>query len=156
MSSTKKSTQTFEANSPGFLYAVIVTVLMVLTGVFGISFPGTPDQIAGEIFASLNNFGIFALIGVIVSSVILPIWNARTTAGFSWKKLISSRFTLIALVNLVLSGLAIIGLVFPDGMVDQIFAAVGAQDWTGLIVIFFNVLLPTILRFIKAKTGAPA
>lgn len=149
----KKATN-FNSASPGFLYAVIVAVLMVLTGVFGVNFPGTPDQIAGEIFASLNNFGIFALIGVVVSSIVLPVWNARTTAGFSWKKLISSRLTLIAVVNLALSGLALIGLVFPDGMVDQIFAAVGAQDWTGLIVIFFNVFLPTVLRWIKTKTGA--
>jgi hypothetical protein len=149
-----KKTTNFNSASPGFLYAVIVAVLMVLTGVFGVNFPGTPDQIAGEIFASLNNFGIFALIGVVVSSIVLPIWNARTTAGFSWKKLISSRLTLIAVVNLLLSGLALIGLVFPDGMVDQIFAAVGAQDWTGLIVIFFNVFLPTVLRWIKTKTGA--
>ena len=146
----------FDAKSPGFLYSVIVAALTILAGVFGVDFPGTPDQIAGEIYASLNGVGIFALIGVIVSSIILPIWNARTSAGFSWQKLISSRLTLVALVNLVLAGLALIGLVFPEGMVDQIFAAVGAQDWTGLIVIFFNVLLPTVLRWIKARTGAPA
>lgn len=149
----KKAT-IFDTQSPGFLYAVIVAILTILTGVFGVDFPGTPDQIAGEVFASLNNFGIFSLIGVVVSSIILPIWNARTSAGFSWQKLISSRLTLIAVVNLVLSGLALIGLVFPDGMVDQIFAAVGAQDWTSLIIIFFNVLLPTVLRWIKTRTTA--
>lgn len=156
MTNTKKSTKTFDSGSYGFIYAVIVAVLTILTGVFGVNFPGSPDQIATEVFTSLNNFGIFALIGVVVSSIVLPVWNARTTAGFSWQKLISSRLTLIAVVNLALSGLALIGLVFPDGMVDQIFAAVGAQDWTGLIVIFFNVFLPTVLRWIKEKFGVAA
>lgn len=143
----------FDAGSPGFLYALIVAVLTVMTGVFGINFPGSPDAIAGQVETSLNTFGIFAVVGVVLSSVILPIWNARTTAGFSWKKLFSSRLTWMALVNIALSILALFGLVFPDGTVEAVFDAIGAHDWTAVIAIFFNVLLPTIIRWIKDKNA---
>lgn len=151
-----KTTKVFDAGSPGFLYTVIVSLLTVLTGVFGVTFPGTGDQIAGDVVTSLNSFGIFALVGVVVSSIILPIWNARRTAGFTWKKLIDSRLTWIALLNIVLSVLAIFGLVFPDGIVEQIFAAAGARDWTAIIFIGVNVIFPTVVRWIKSKFGTTA
>lgn len=141
----------FDAKSPGFLYALIVSGLTVLA-VSGVHFPSSAEQLAGEITTTLSTSGIYSIIGVVVASVIFPIYNAvKFGLKFTLHTIFSSTLTWISLGNIVLSLLALTGLMLPDGTVEQIIGAVQMKDWTALISLLFTSIIPTIVRWIKDK-----
>jgi hypothetical protein len=146
-----KSKQVFNASSPGFLYTIIVAVLTIFA-VSGVHFPSGPEALSGDIVTTLSNSGIYAIIGIIISSVIFPIYNAiKSGLKFSLTTIFGSTLTWIAIGNIVLSLLAIYGFVLPEGTVDQIIGAVQTKDWMALGTLFFGTIIPTIVRFIKDK-----
>lgn len=152
----KPSKQVFNAKSPGFLYASIVTVLTVFA-VSGVHFPSPADVLAGDITTTLSTGGIYAIIGVIISSVAFPIYNAvKSGLKFSLQTIFASTLTWIALGNVVLSLLALTGLVLPDGTVEQIIGAVQAKDWISLGSLLVTSIIPTIVRWIKDKNKPAA
>ena len=62
------TTKKFDTKSPGFLYSSIVAVLTVFA-VSGVSFPKTVDVLGMEITTSLSAGGIYAIFGVVLTSV---------------------------------------------------------------------------------------
>ena len=147
--STKK--QIFDASSPGFLYTIIVAVLTIFA-VTGVQFPTPVDVLAGDIETTLSTSGIYAIIGVVISSVIFPIYNAfKSGLKFSINTVFSSTLTWVAIGNIILSLLALTGFVLPDGTLEQIIAAVSTKDWIALASMFFTTIVPTFVRWLKDR-----
>jgi len=149
--STTKSNKVFDAASPGFLYSIIAGVLTIFA-VSGVHFPDSAQILAGQITTTLSTGGIYAIIGVIISSVAFPIYNAvKSGLKFSLHTIFSSTLTWIALGNIVLSLLALTGLVLPAGTLEQIIGAVKAKDWIALGSLMVTSIIPTIIRWIKRR-----
>ena len=140
----------FEVSSPGFLYSVIVSALAIFAGA-GVAFPKVPIDLGAEIVNSFNTGGVYALIGVIVASVVFPIYNAISAGTFSLKGIFSRNLTWIALGNIAVSGLALTGFVLPDGTPEQIVGAVSPKDWMSVVSIVALTVGNTLLRLIKQK-----
>ena len=140
----------FEVSSPGFLYSVIVSALAIFAGA-GVAFPKVLIDLGAEIVNSFNTGGVYALIGVIVASVVFPIYNAISAGTFSLKGIFSRNLTWIALGNIAVSGLALTGFVLPDGTPEQIVGAVSAKDWMSVVSIVALTVGNTLLRLIKQK-----
>lgn len=140
----------FEVSSPGFLYSVIVSALTIFAGA-GVAFPKVPIDLGTEIVNSFNTGGVYALIGVIVASVVFPIYNAISAGTFSLKGIFSRNLTWIAMGNIAVSGLALTGFVLPDGTPEQIVGAVSAKDWMSVVSIVALTVGNTLLRLIKQK-----
>lgn len=146
----------FNAGSPGFLYTIIVTVLTIFA-VSGVQFPTSAEVLAGDITTTLSTSGIYAIIGVIVSSVAFPIYNAvKSGLKFSAATIFGSTLTWISIGNIILSLLAIYGFVLPDGTLEQVIGAVQTKDWMALGSLFFTTIVPTVVRWIKDKNKAVA
>lgn len=151
---TKQQKMVFNTKSPGFLYSVIVAVLTVFA-VSGVHFPTSAEQLAGEITTTLSTSGIYAIIGVVVASVVFPIYNAvKSGLKFSLATIFGSTLTWVAIGNIILSLLALTGIVLPDGTLEQIIGAVQVKDWGALVNIIFVTIVPTIVRWIKDKKNA--
>lgn len=141
----------FSVTSPGFLYSAIVLVLTIFA-VSGVQFPTSTEQLAGEIVTTLSASGVYAIIGVVVASVVFPIYNAaRSGLGFSLATIFGSTLTWIALGNIILSLLALYGFILPDGTLEQIIAAVQTKDWISLGSLFVTTIVPTLIRWIKDR-----
>jgi hypothetical protein len=138
----------FSASSPGFLYSVIVAALTIFAAA-GVSFPASPGEVSGEIVTLLSTGGFYAILGVLAASVAFPLWNAYQKGALSFHGVFSSSLTWVAIVVAIFSGLALVGLDFPDGTAEQLVYAVFAKDWVALAGVFFNAVLPTVVRFIK-------
>lgn len=146
----------FNAASPGFLYTIIVTVLTIFA-VSGVHFPTSAEVLAGDITTTLSTSGIYAIIGVIISSVAFPIYNAvKSGLKFSAATIFGSTLTWIAIGNIILSLLAIYGFVLPDGTLEQVIGAVQTKDWMALGSLFFTTIVPTVVRWIKDRNKAVA
>jgi len=145
----------FDVSSPGFLYSVIVAALVVLAAA-GVQFPDDPATTAGELTNLLSTSGFWALIGVAASSIFFPIYNAWKKGALNFKGIFSSTLTWVAIAVLAFDALALIGLHFPPGTAEQLVYAVYAKDWSSLISMFFTVILPVIVRYIKGKRGVTA
>ena len=144
------SAKFFNAGSPGFLYSVITTALTIFAA-SGVQFPKTPGDLSSELVSSFSTGGVYALIGVMVASVIFPIYNAIQAKTFSIKGVFSRNLTWIAIGNLVAAGIALTGFVLPDGTADQIVGAVSMKDWGGLISILGLTVVNTLIRYLKDK-----
>lgn len=140
----------FEVSSPGFLYSVIVSALTIFAA-SGVTFPKVPSELGTELVNSYSTGGVYALIGVIVASVVFPIYNAISAGTFSLKGIFSRNLTWIALGNIAVSGLALTGFVLPDGTPEQIVGAVSAKDWMSVVSIVALTVGNTLLRLIKQK-----
>lgn len=150
MSNSNLQKRVFDASSPGFLYTVIVSILTVL-GLANIEFPAPADQIAGEIVTALNGTGFFAVISILIASVLFPIWNAWQKGDITFKGIFSNTLTWVSLANILFGALALWGFSLPSGTVEQIINAVFAKDWSSLISIVVTTVIPTIVRFIKDR-----
>lgn len=140
----------FDVKSPAFLYSAIVAALTVLAAA-GVTFPDNPADIAGELTNLLSTSGFWALIGVAVSSVFFPIYNAWKKGDLTFKGVFSSTLTWVALAVLFFDALALFGLSFPPGTAEQLVYFIAAKDWGSLISMFTSVILPTVVRYIKDR-----
>lgn len=154
--STKSVTKkkAFDPKSPGFLYTLVVGALTIFT-VSGVHFPDSNDAIAGSVVSSLSTGGIYAIIGIIISSVAFPIYNAvKSGLKFNMTTIFGSTLTWVAIGNIILSLLALVGFVLPDGTVEQIVGAIAMKDWVSLGGLVFTTIVPTLVRWIKDRKNA--
>ena len=148
------TTKKFDTKSPGFLYSSIVAVLTVFA-VSGVSFPKTVDVLGMEITTSLSAGGIYAIFGVVLTSVAFPIYNYFKGGGsFTWLGVFGKTSTWIALGNAAVAALTTVGFILPDGTVEQIIGAVQAQNWMGLISVLALTIGNTLIRWIKEQKPA--
>ena len=147
---------TFNAASPGFLYSLI-TASLTIFAVAGVSFPKDPADLSGEIVTSLSSGGVYAIIGVLIASVIFPIYNFFKGGGkFSLGAIFSSTLTWVAIGTAGLAAVALTGIMVPDGTVQAIIGAVQTKDWMGLISILVINIGNPLIRWIKEKNEAKA
>lgn len=154
MAKQQTSKPIFDANSPGFLYTVLVGVLAIFAWA-GVSFPEKPAELAGDLTTTLSSGGWYALLGIIASSVLFPIYNAYKKKQLTFNGIFGSTLTWVAILNIVFAGIALTGFTLPDGTAEQIVYAAFAKDWSSLATIVFGTILPAVVRFIKDKK-APA
>jgi len=146
--------QQFDTKSAGFIYSVTAFFLTILA-MLGVGFSEPISQISGQLETSIQGANYFGLVALVGGSVLFPIWNLiQKKQKLNWKNLVSSTANIIALVNAALGLIALTGFVLPAGTVEQIVAAVQVKDWAALAAILINVVIPTIVRFIKDKKAA--
>lgn len=155
LKAAKTAKKVFDKKSPGFLYTLIVSILTILA-IAGVQFPENPADIAGELSNLLSTSGFWALIGVAVSSVFFPIYNAWKKGNLSLKGIFSNTLTWVAIAVLGFDALALIGLKFPEGTAEQLVYAVFAKDWSALISMLVTTILPAVVRYIKDRRDLPA
>lgn len=144
----------FDAGSPAFTYSVIVALLSIFAAA-GVQLPQDPAALATDITTSLNGSNYFALIGVLASSFILPLFNFFKAQGKSvgqkiWFGLTRSS-TLVALLNALFAGLVLSGFTLPSGTSDQIVNAIVAKDWMGLISVWALTVGNTLIRYFRDR-----
>ena len=150
----KMAGKAFNASSPGFLYSIIVAILATFAAT-GIQFPASPDALAGTITTSLSSGGVYAIIGVLITSVIFPIYNHFSSKGkFDFKAIFSKVSTWIAWGTAGLSAIALTGFVLPDGTLEQVIGAIQQKDWMSLISILALTVGNTLIRFLKDRQAA--
>ncbi len=148
------TTKKFDTKSPGFLYSSIVAVLTVFA-VSGVSFPKTVDVLGMEITTSLSAGGIYAIFGVVLTSVAFPIYNYFIGGGsLTWAGVFGKSSTWIALGGAILSALQTANFSLPEGTIEQIVGAVKMRDWMGLISILALTVGNTLIRWIKDRQAA--
>lgn len=141
----------FSASSPGFLYALIVAVLTIFAAA-GVELPKDPASLGTDLVTSLSTGGIFSLVGVIVSSLVFPIYNfVQSGKKFSLSAIFSLNTTWIALGVAASAAIALTGFVLPDGTVEQVVNAVATKDWMSLISILALTVGNTLIRWLKEK-----
>ncbi len=143
----------FSASSPGFIYAVIVAVLTIFAAA-GVELPKDPASLGTDLVTSLSSGGIFALVGVIVSSLVFPIYNTITSGKkLSLSAIFSSTTTWIAIGVAASAGIALTGFVLPEGTVEQIVGAIVTKDWMSLVSILALTVGNTLIRYLKDKAA---
>ena len=143
----------FDAASPGFLYSIITAALTIFA-VSGVSFPKDPGALSGEIVTSLSSGGVYAIIGVLIASVIFPIYNFFKGGGkFSFSAVFSSTLTWVAIGTAGLAAVALTGIMIPDETVGSIIAAVQTKDWMGLISILVINIGNPLIRWLKERNA---
>lgn len=144
----------FDPGSPGFIAAIITTVLTV-TGIAGIEYPQAPADIADQLVSTFQESGVYAVLGILVVNLIAPVWNfVRSKQKLNWKAVLGSTTTWVSLGGVVVSGLLLLNLQIPADSPATIAAAVTTRNWYalgGLLVI--NVLVP-VIRWIKSRKAA--
>jgi hypothetical protein len=144
----------FDPKSPGFIYAVVVAVLTIIAAA-GIQLPKDPASLGADVVTTLSTGGIYALVGILVSSLVFPFYNYIATGGkVNFGNIFSRNATWIALGNAAAAGLALTGFILPGGTVEQLVAAASTKDWMSLISIFALTVGNTLLRFLKEKEAA--
>ncbi|GAB4486566.1 MAG: hypothetical protein OHK0019_00450 [Saprospiraceae bacterium] len=151
------SVKKFDTKSPGFLYSAIVAIL-TLFAASGVQFPSDPATLGNEYVTTLSNSGIYALVGVLVTSFVFPVYNfVRAGGKFTLNAIFSKTSTWIALGVAASAALALTGFVLPDGTVEQIVSAVYTKDWMSLVSVIALTVGNTLIRYLKqqaANTGA--
>lgn len=142
----------FDPKSPGFLYSIITAALTIFAA-SGVTFPKAAGDLSTEIVTSFSTGGVYALIGVIVASVIFPVYNAIQAKAFSFSGIFSRNLTWIAIGNAVIAGIALTGFVLPDGTAEQLVNAISLKDWGGVVSILGLTVVTTLIRFLKEKNG---
>lgn len=147
-----QSNKKFSASSPGFLYTVIVLILTALAAA-GVQFPSTPEQITGDIITGLSSSGVWAISGMIITSILFPFYNAYKK-GLKWYDILGSTATWIAFGNAVFGLLLLAGIMIPDGTAEAVVGAIQQKDWGNLFNLFLVNILTPVIRWIKDKKKA--
>lgn len=141
----------FSASSPGFIYTIVVLALTFLASL-GVNLSDSPDAIAGGLISSFSSGGIWALSGILLTSVLFPIYNLwRQKIPITWKNVFRSTANWIALGNVAFSAALLFGIAIPVGTVEAIVKAIGMQDWGALFNLFLVNIATPLIRWIKER-----
>jgi cytochrome bd-type quinol oxidase subunit 2 len=147
--------QKFDAKSPGFIASVTYVLLAALAAT-GVEFPSDPQSVAGDFETTLNSGGIFAVVGLLVSSIVFPTWNFIKKGGkISGKVILSNNTFWISVATAALSVALLFGFTVPDGTAEQVVAAVYAKDWGVIFTMIVIPLFNTLIKYFKHKQEQP-
>ena len=105
---------------------------------------------AGDISTTLSTGGIWAVGGIILSSLVFPIWNfVKSGKKFSLANVFGSTLVWVAMANLAISALVLLGIGVPDGTFEAVGTYIATKDWFGLLGYLASTILPTVIRWIK-------
>jgi len=150
MTTSKK----FSSSSFPFLYSLVVAILTTFAA-SGVKFPGTAEEIAGQVTTGLSAGGFYAIIGVVITSLLFPLFNYFITmkGKFSFTAVFTKVSTWVAWGNALLAGVAITGFTLPNGTVEQVIGAIQTKDWMSLISILALTVGNTLIRFLKDRAA---
>lgn len=155
MENSKLKTPAFSAANPNFWAGLLITILGVL-GIMGIKFPLSPEQTGEQIVTTITGGGFYAVIGILITSVIMPIVNyVRSKPTPSVVALLGSANTWIYIGSFILSVVVLFGIQIPAGTADGIVGSIWAKDWAGLITIVITNLINPLVRWFRDKRNQP-
>lgn len=144
----------FDIKSGGFIQSVIVAFLAIFAAT-GVTFPKDVNVLGMELVTSFSAGGIYAIIGILITAVIFPIYNFFSGGGkFSLPAIFSRVNTWLSIGYALAALIALTGFVLPDGSVDQIVYAIYSKDWGALIAFFATTIVPTFVRWLKARQAS--
>ncbi len=143
------SKKIFSVSSPGFAYTAIVLALTALAAA-GVTFPDSPEQITGQIITGLSQSGVWAISGIILTSVLFPFYNAFKK-GLHWYDIFGSTATYIAFANTLFAAVFLLGITIPDGTAEAIVGAVIQKDWGAVFNLFLVNIATPVIRWIKDR-----
>jgi hypothetical protein len=147
----------FSLSSKNLWFQVALLLLAIGAGL-GINFPSSPEAIAGDIVNTFSNSGIYAVVGILVVSVIGPIYNfVKSKPNLSLKAFLADANNWVYIVGFISAGAVLIGINIPAGTAEQLVAAVFARDWAAVAsVAVGSVLVPLVRYFIdRAANSEP-
>lgn len=149
--------QNFSAANPNF-WARLLIFFFSVVAMLGVQFPQAPEALTGNILNTLSSGGTYAVIGVLVVSVIMPIVNlVRTKPKINVYTLIGSTNFWIYAASFVFGILVLFGIQVPDGTAEAMVSAAWVKDWGSLFSIALTNLLDPIIRaFIDKKKATLA
>lgn len=121
---------------------------------FNIEFQQPIGVLADGLATTLSTQGVYAIIGILVVSVIGPIYTAVSKK--SVKAIWSSVSTWTYLAIAVASGLTLLGIAVPPGSAEALVAAIWAKDWATVGAIGAMSFLVPFIRWIKSRSQTTA
>jgi hypothetical protein len=149
MTTQKKN---FTASNPNFIARIIIFVLSVFT-LIGVQFPSSPEAIADNITTTVSTSGIIAVAGILLVSVIMPIYNlVRTKPKITISTIFGNPNFWIYAGSFAFGLLVLVGIHIPEGTAAELVGAIWAKDWAALSTIAFtNIIDPVIRYFLDRK-----
>jgi uncharacterized membrane protein len=148
------STKVFNASNPNFWARLLIFALSVLT-LIGIKFPDSPAVIADQVTTVISTSGFYAVLGILVVSLIMPIYNfVKTKPNVTLSAVIGSPNFWIYALSFVFGLAVLYGIKIPDGTAEQVIGAIYQKDWIGLLNIAFINIIDPIIRFFRDKKNA--
>ena len=103
------NTTKFDPKSPGFIASITYVILAALAAT-GVEFPQDAQALAGDFETTLNTGGILAVTGLLVSSIVFPVWNFKKRGGkISGKTIISNTTFWVSAVTALLASAVLFG-----------------------------------------------
>lgn len=150
MSNTTQK-KVFDAGSVGFIGSIIALILSI-TGMAGIQYPGGPGETAGNLVNAFSQTGIYGIIGLLITDIFTPIFNfIRSKEKLNWTNVFSSVTTWTSLAGVAISGFLLFNLEIPAETPDAIAGAISTRNWYllgGLVAL--NIIVP-VVRWIKSR-----
>ena len=117
---------------------------------FNIEFQQPIDVLADSLATTLSTQGIYAIVGILVVSVLGPIYTAISKKSFMaiWSSVSTWTYHAIA----VAAGLTLLGIAVPPGSAEALVAAIWAKDWASVGSIGAMSFLVPLIRWIKSKS----
>lgn len=137
----------FTASNPNFIARLIIFVLSVFT-IVGVHFPSSPEAIADNLTTTVSTSGYVAVIGILLVSVVMPIYNlVKTKPKITISTIIGNPNFWIYAASFGLGLLVLIGINIPDGTAASIVGAIWAKDWTALLTLAFTNIIDPVIRY---------
>ena len=141
---------TFSAKSPN-LWINVLNFVLATIAIAGVELPANPQSISTDIVNTLSQSGYIAVAGIVLLNVANPIYYAFIKNSFNFKAILSSSNFWIQAGTLGVSLLVLLGLVIPDGTVEQVVGAIYANDYSGLVVVMFTNIVNPVIRWLKNR-----
>lgn len=149
-----QSNQAFNASNLNFWARLLIFFFSVLA-LIGIKFPDTAEAMATSITTSLSGTGFVAVIGILVVSVIMPIYNfIKTKPKLTAAAIFGSPNFWIYVLSFAFGIAVLYGIKIPEGTAEQVIAAIYQKDWSGLFTIAVVNIFDPIIRWFRDKRGA--
>lgn len=141
----------FDAANPNFWARILISGLGLLA-VLGIKFPSNPEVLGTDLANSFTNGGLYAVLGIITISVLMPIYNfVRSKPKVNLVAFFGSPNTWIYLVTGAFALLMYFGISIPGGTAEALVGAIFTKDFGGAITIIALNVLDPIIRWLRDK-----
>lgn len=146
----------FSASSRNLWLQVVLFALAIMAGL-GIQLPSSPEAIAGDIVNTFTNSGIYAVVGILVVSVIGPVYNfIKSKPRLSFAAFIADPNNWVYFVSFLASLAVIAGIAIPPGTAENLVSAVFARDWAAVASVAVGSVVVPLVRFLIDRANKPA
>jgi len=145
----------FSWSSKNLWMQVIILTLSIVAGL-GVELPANPADIAGSIVNTLSTSGVYAVAGILIVSVIGPVYNfIRTKPKLTLSGVLGDPNNWVYFGSFAVSLLVMVGINVPGGTAEQVVNAIFVKDWAALVTLIFGNLISPLIRYFidKNKTA---